>query len=109
MNRHGPEAERGEHEPISIFFGAVHSYASDENLRYVILDVGEGSWFTASQVLGGGRLGFPGTGSRSDIKAIVDKMSYDEVLAGLKMTLEDTKSVEPTLRLYARKRPRILK
>ena len=78
-------------------------------MRYVILDVGENNWFTASQLLQRGRLGFPGTGSLSDIDAIVGEMGIDAVLKGLEMTMGSlSPSIEASVRQYAAKPPRIL-
>lgn len=78
-------------------------------MKYVILDVGEDNWFTASQLLHRGRLGFPGTGSLSDIDEIVGSMSVDEVLKGLKMTIGSiSPEMEAGIRNYAVKSPRLL-
>ncbi len=81
------ENERDRERAVRIFFGAIHTYTHDPRMKYVILDVGENNWFTASQLLHRGRLGFPGTGSLSDIDEIVGQMGVDDVLKGLKMTI----------------------
>ncbi len=79
-------------------------------MKYVILDVGENNWFTASQILHKGRLGFPGTGSISDIDEIVGQMEVDAVLKGLEMTMGSlSPAIEANIRQYAAKPPRILK
>ncbi len=106
MNKRKEERE-GENEPVNIFFGAVHTYAEDESMKYVILDVGEGSWFTACQILGR-RLGFPGTGSASDIGEIVGNMSFEQIRKGLERTMGDTTNIEATLREYSQKQTRTI-
>ena len=79
-------------------------------MKYVILDVGENNWFTASQLLQRGRLGLPGTGSLSDIDEIVGQMGLDAVLKGLEMTMGSlSPTIEVGIRQYAAKSPRVLK
>lgn len=103
------ERERGE-RAVRISFGAIHTYARDPRMKYVILDVGENNWFTASQILHRERLGFPGTGSLSDIDEIVGHMDIDAVLKGLEMTMGSlSPSIEASIRQYAVKSPRVLK
>jgi hypothetical protein len=79
-------------------------------MKYVILDVGQDNWFTASQLLQRGRLGLPGTGSLSDIDEIVGQMGLDAVLKGLGMTMGTlSPNIEAGIRQYSAKSPRILK
>lgn len=102
--------ERERERAIRIAFGTIHTYSRDPRLKYVILDVGEDSWFTASQILNKGRLGIPGTGSLSDIEDIVGIMDVDEVLKGLTMTIGSMSlAIESDIRHLASKASRILK
>jgi len=72
-------------DPIRISFGAIHTYAYDKTRRYVIIDVGEGDWFIASQIFSD-CLGVTGTGHASDIQEIVGHMNVETILKGLQKT-----------------------
>ena len=87
MKREIFKSDENEHEPIEISFGAIHTYRGNSQLKYVILDVGQDSWFIASQLLPGQRLGIPGTGGASDIQDIVGFMGLEDILKGLEKSV----------------------
>jgi len=110
MKKRREDEGSSEQEPLTIHFGDIHTYSENSRRKYVIIDVGdENDCFTASQLLHGGRLGFPGTGSRSDIGEIVGSMSLDKILKGLGKTFGgDMSDFERMLQENSRKSSKII-
>ena len=110
MKKRREEEGGGEQEPLTIHFGDIHTYSENSRRKYVIIDVGdESGCFTASQLLHGGRLGFPGTGSRSDIGEIVGSMGLDKILKGLGKTIGgDMSDFERMLQVNSQKPSKII-
>ncbi len=97
-------SEEKSEESITIFFGAIHTYPHDDNLRYVVLDTGQDDWFVVSQLLPDGQLGIAGTSSYEYIGEVIGTLSLEDILKGLEMTIGSMpKIIEEELRKSSQK------